>query len=44
MKTVKADDEVTLIVELNEKLEKSIIEEIINNKRYDYANYIEGVR
>ena len=44
MKTVKADDEVTLIVELNEKLEVEIIDEIINNKRYDYANYIEGVR
>ncbi|MDU4715930.1 MAG: L-serine ammonia-lyase, iron-sulfur-dependent, subunit beta, partial [Anaerococcus sp.] len=44
MKTVKSDDEVTLIVELNEKLEKSIIEQIINDDRYDYANYIEGVR
>lgn len=44
MKTVKQEDEVTLIVELNEKLETKLIDEIVDNDRYDYANYIEGVR
>ena len=44
MKTVKQEDEVTLTVELNEKLETKLIDEIVDNDRYDYANYIEGVR
>lgn len=43
MKTVKNDDDVTLIVELNEKLKKELIDDIIDDKRYEYANYIEGV-
>ncbi|MDY3005963.1 L-serine ammonia-lyase, iron-sulfur-dependent subunit beta [Anaerococcus porci] len=44
IKTVKQDEEVTLIVELNERLKKDLIDKIINDKRYDYANYIEGVK
>lgn len=44
MKTVKQDEDVTLIIELNEKLKKDLIDKLVNDKIYDYANYIEGVR
>lgn len=44
MRTVKDNNEVTLIIEVSERLDKEIINKILNNKRYDYANYIEGIR
>lgn len=43
MRTIKKDDEVTLITETTELVEDDIIDEILENDRFTFAKYITGV-
>lgn len=43
MKTIKRNEEVTLIVEMSEDVDEKVVEELINNPMFTFAKYIVGV-
>ncbi|NLW43512.1 MAG: L-serine ammonia-lyase, iron-sulfur-dependent, subunit beta, partial [Tissierellia bacterium] len=42
MRTIKRDDNVTLITETTEEVDQKIIDEIVNDDRFTFAKYIIG--
>lgn len=43
MRTIKRDEDVTLITETTEEVDEDIINEILENERFTFARYITGV-